>query len=86
MSTECASGLLPSSGSMVSVKFKRSSGFGNTIFIVLGRDSSVKSGSVSDTANPWPGETFLDADLGGADFGFLRRYYVNDISRYRIVS
>jgi hypothetical protein len=33
----------PSSGSMVRVKFKISSGFANVVFMVLGRESSVKS-------------------------------------------
>jgi hypothetical protein len=39
----CPGGGLPSSGSMVSLKFKRSSGFGKKVFMVFGNESSVKS-------------------------------------------
>lgn len=35
---------IPSSGSIVSVKFSVSSGFGKVSFIVLGRESSERSG------------------------------------------
>lgn len=34
---------IPSSGVMVKVKFKRSLGSGNSVFMVLGRSSSVRS-------------------------------------------
>jgi hypothetical protein len=38
----------PSSGSMVRVKFKISSGLANVVFMVLGRESSVRSSKNED--------------------------------------
>ena len=67
----------PSSGSMVRVKFRRSSGLGKAIFMVFGRESSVMSGHVRKVQEQKRGgrggiRTLLNANLGGADFGLLR--------------
>jgi hypothetical protein len=56
---------IPSSGSMVRVKFRRSSGFGKAIFMVFGRESSVMSGEVRKVQEQKQG----DRDLFGREFG-----------------
>ena len=67
---------LPSSGSIVRLKFRISSSFGNSIFIVLGNESSVISRHEwALLMGGWC--TFLDTDLCSADSGFFLGYGMN---------
>ena len=56
---------IPSSGSMVRVKLRRSSGFGKTIFIVFGRESSVMSRKMSQAHK----QGWEEGDLFEHEFG-----------------
>lgn len=62
---------IPSSGSMVRVKFRRSSGFGKWVFIVLGSESSVKSGDVSRCQTSSEVQPFWTRIWAALIFGFL---------------
>jgi hypothetical protein len=68
---------MPSSGSIVSVKLRISSGFGKVVFIVLPSDSSLRSGEhVSQhlrmTLRRWIYQTSLYTQLRCCDLLLLR--------------
>jgi hypothetical protein len=69
---------MPSSGSIVSVKLRISSGFGKVVFIVLPSDSSLRSGEHLSqyprvTLRRWIHQTSLYAQLRCCNLLLLRR-------------
>src|SRR5271170_4630214 len=69
---------MPSSGSIVSVKLRISSGFGKVVFIVLPSDSSLRSGEhlsqhLQVTLRRWIHQTSLYAQLRCCNLLLLRR-------------
>lgn len=69
---------MPSSGSIVSVKLRISSGFGKVVFIVLPSDNSLKSGQhlrqhLRVTLRRWIYQTSLHAQLRCCNLLLLKR-------------